>query len=90
MSDAAPVPESVPVAAPASVPESVPVAAPVPESVPKSVPKPVPTRQLLITCPLAGSPALDYLRDDIQEFLESQWFERGLVTVAIVPEEVLP
>lgn len=61
-----------------------------PNAAPVSVSKPILTRQLLITCPLAGSPALDYLRDDVQEFLESQWFDPGYVTVEIVHQEDHP
>ena len=68
-------------AAPASVPESVPVAAPA--SVPG--PKPEPCTRLLITVPVLGGEGPGVLRRDLMDYLETQWFDYGTVTVEVLP-----
>lgn len=63
----------------ASVVQRNPNAAPVPESVPK------PSTRLLVTVPVLGADAPEYLRRDLIDYLESEWFECGTVTVEVLP-----
>lgn len=50
-----------------------------------AAPVPKPSTRLLVTVPVLGADAPEYLRRDLIDYLESEWFECGTVTVEVLP-----